>query len=555
MRILRLIGSVLLCIYLLITIPVYAQEDPSCPGTPIPRLVVGAEARVLPGDPNNVRDTASRDGALVGEIPGGESFTVLDGPVCADGFNWWHIEYNGLAGWTVEGSGSEYWVEPFATVAIAASSDPAEATAGETGFGFQPPIPAINVLEVGAQARIINDDPDSETIALTIRAEPGRNGAPVAQAIEGDLLEIIGGPEIADDMRWWQVQTLAGTQGWIIEGLTNPNRDNAYERTMLAICPAVGERIVYQVTDYVVTSAPDGTEICVLDYLRFPAWQAFSHFGFRFDRHFLISPNQEYTLYTEQLMQNDSRPFPTLYRLALDGSERLALTRGIDLNWAAWSPNGQQIAVTSGRQIGIMDADGSAYYGVVESDTSDLWVDWLLDGESIIYAQFERQNDQPGYGFYEIGLRGGEPRLIYFMPFSANKPVVLSPDRSLIAFLVISQQEGGELTAIIVDTETGQPVIEHEVDYGDFVWTHDSNALIATSYDGFLEMLSVNDDDTPSIELNGDFPPVPDWKLLGWDSPSTFLVSALSSIGAEFEAADFGIWQINTETGQVNRYP
>ena len=86
-----------------------------CPGAPPPRLEIGAIARVTPGDANNVRDLPARGGALVGQIPGGQSFRVLDGPVCADGFAWWQIDYEGLIGWTVEGNQSAYFLELIAT--------------------------------------------------------------------------------------------------------------------------------------------------------------------------------------------------------------------------------------------------------------------------------------------------------------------------------------------------------------------------------------------------------------------------------------------------------
>jgi hypothetical protein len=48
----------------------------------------------------------------VGRIPGEDGFVVLEGPVCAEGYAWWRVDYNGTLGWTVEGTGEEYWVEP-----------------------------------------------------------------------------------------------------------------------------------------------------------------------------------------------------------------------------------------------------------------------------------------------------------------------------------------------------------------------------------------------------------------------------------------------------------
>ena len=76
------------------------------------RLGVGSQARVLPGLPNNVRATPSTSAALVGTLPGGSVFSVTGGPTCAEGILWWQIYANGLVGWTGEGQGGAYWVEP-----------------------------------------------------------------------------------------------------------------------------------------------------------------------------------------------------------------------------------------------------------------------------------------------------------------------------------------------------------------------------------------------------------------------------------------------------------
>jgi uncharacterized protein YraI len=46
------------------------------------------------------------------QIPSGGTFTVLAGPTCANGMNWWQVNYNGTVGWTAEGDASGYWLEP-----------------------------------------------------------------------------------------------------------------------------------------------------------------------------------------------------------------------------------------------------------------------------------------------------------------------------------------------------------------------------------------------------------------------------------------------------------
>lgn len=98
--------------------PLPATVDPGAPvvsdcmGAPPPRLTVGGLGRVTPGLANNVRDIPSTGGQKIGSIPGAAVFSVLDGPVCADGYLWWKVSYEGLVGWTANGSSSEYWVEP-----------------------------------------------------------------------------------------------------------------------------------------------------------------------------------------------------------------------------------------------------------------------------------------------------------------------------------------------------------------------------------------------------------------------------------------------------------
>ncbi len=84
-----------------------------CEGVQVaPRLALNSTGRVTPGAPNNLRSAPSRSGSLLGQIPGGGMFLVLSDPICAEGFIWRQVNYNGTIGYTVEGTGSEYYVEP-----------------------------------------------------------------------------------------------------------------------------------------------------------------------------------------------------------------------------------------------------------------------------------------------------------------------------------------------------------------------------------------------------------------------------------------------------------
>jgi hypothetical protein len=85
----------------------------TCPGFLTSRLVVGGTGRVTPGLPNNLRAAPDSASERLARIPGGAGFRVLSGPQCDPaGIAWWQVEYNGVTGWTAEGQGGEYWVEP-----------------------------------------------------------------------------------------------------------------------------------------------------------------------------------------------------------------------------------------------------------------------------------------------------------------------------------------------------------------------------------------------------------------------------------------------------------
>jgi|GEM_PF-2873301 hypothetical protein len=582
-RLFAVIGFVL-AVAVIGLIPVFAQEDPACPGAPLPQLTIGASARVLPGDPNNVRDTPSRSGVLVGSIPGGEIFDVLDGPVCADGLNWWQIDYEAVSGWTVEGSGGEYWVEPYEAPASGETAVPPTPTPepiSEPAADFDFPIEAVNQIAVGTQVRVINDDPASDTITLTIRAEPGRNGAPLAQALEGDLLTVVGGPEEADSLRWWQVETVRGTTGWVIEGLVNAERgrDGVYERTLLAICPADGDRIAYRLDDYIVTSSPEGSDLCVLDLINVPVHEYQNYQNLGFDNQLAISPDGQYLLYvsSEWYYDNsDTEQTNTLYRLKLDGSERLTLTHDLEVSWAAWSPNGERIAIASGRQpIGIMQADGSGFNAATPPDyIFRRWVAWLPDNETIVYS--ERTDNQREYIFYSVNLAEGGLREIFRTPavnLGRAYKISLSSDGTMLkisdaygsllnetyANTPVGEQQD-EFTShpwtLVIDLETGEPILETE-DFSYYMWTPDDSALILPFYDvgESLQVLPLNGDEPYEVTYTGDPVPV-SWRFLRWETATVFLMYQGYGVDADsdhIELTDWGLWAVNIETGEVER--
>lgn len=84
-----------------------------CPATAPTRVYVQGQARVIAGlGANNLRAEAGTTAEIIGTIPSEAQFTVIDGPVCVEGMVWWEVEYGDLTGWTAEGEGETYWLEP-----------------------------------------------------------------------------------------------------------------------------------------------------------------------------------------------------------------------------------------------------------------------------------------------------------------------------------------------------------------------------------------------------------------------------------------------------------
>lgn len=90
------------------------SDASSCQGSAL-SLSPGDTARISPGLDNNLRRNPSTDSSLIGSIPAGGSFTILDGPRCGNGYWWWEVAYNGKEGWTAEGSGSDLWISKINT--------------------------------------------------------------------------------------------------------------------------------------------------------------------------------------------------------------------------------------------------------------------------------------------------------------------------------------------------------------------------------------------------------------------------------------------------------
>jgi hypothetical protein len=62
----------------------------------------------------NLRQRPGLQGRIVGTLPPGGRFTVLDGPFCSDNYVWWKVNTGRTQGWVAEGEPSSfvYWLTP-----------------------------------------------------------------------------------------------------------------------------------------------------------------------------------------------------------------------------------------------------------------------------------------------------------------------------------------------------------------------------------------------------------------------------------------------------------
>jgi hypothetical protein len=185
----RLILWLLPLILLLTSLPLWAQTDEGC-GAALP-LSPDSRLHTRPGI--FLRNLPTRSGGIAAYLQDSLTLRVVEGPVCADGLNWWRVRgpSNVNPGWVAEKEAPKgrYLI-------FAADPDPASLC----------PEP-LNLVS-GSALPLLND--------VRIRTDPNLDALVLHVAPQGDSATILGGPVCAAGLNWWQVQV--GWQGIIIEG-------------------------------------------------------------------------------------------------------------------------------------------------------------------------------------------------------------------------------------------------------------------------------------------------------------------------------------------------
>ena len=129
----------------------------------------------------NVPKTPGLSGSIVGVAVKGASGTIIDGPISADGYKWWKINYsNGIIGWSAEN-----WLEPITFSSVLQSF-------------------SVN-KKVSAASR------------LNVRSSPELGFNLIGTVETGTQGIIIEGPVAGSGFTWWKVEYDTGITGWSVE--------------------------------------------------------------------------------------------------------------------------------------------------------------------------------------------------------------------------------------------------------------------------------------------------------------------------------------------------
>lgn len=156
----------------------------------LPLLTAGQQAIVGPDLSLRVRSAARTSGEVTGSLEGGAVVTIDEGPVCADGYNWYAVSNDDISGWTAEGGGG-YWL----LYHVACSDSPATRL-------------TTTMTATATGDRIVN-----------IRDGAGTAITEVVWAVAaGDEFVVTGLPQCGGGgLRWYPVR-IDEQLGWIAEG-------------------------------------------------------------------------------------------------------------------------------------------------------------------------------------------------------------------------------------------------------------------------------------------------------------------------------------------------
>jgi hypothetical protein len=500
------IFQIFFCLLLLgFTFTARAQTTAACPGFTA-RLSVGGAGRVTPGASNNLRDTPRKNGALLAKIPAGGQFTVLDGPQCdGEGRTWWQVQYGDKTGWTVEGAGTDYFVEPV-SAAPGGSATPETQAVKVTCPGTVP-----TRLKVLAWVRVKAGSSNN------LRSSPSADAKLKTAIPGGDLLQVKGSNSRCDDAGriWWFVES-NGRYGWTVEAqgdsyfldpaaapTTLPadleviTKDNIAGLKLLAVLPKVTDE-GRQLFPYSGVWSPDGRTIATAD----------QQGALLYDVPALGEPRR---------LASDLKltPYSPTFQAAFSpDSKRLALG-SVNSQVSIWEvetgallktlehPQRQRVAVVAFSPDGRWLATAGSEYDKPGNSAVILWDaktfeqkavlgpfdDFMPDLGSLLFSPTSNllAAAQPDNSVIVYDIESGKERYRFS---NSHAPIAFTPDGALIGSIIGSQRA----TAVQwSETATGKPRNKRDID-----GTEVRN--LSFSPDGSI--LLIAGDDVPGVNAN-----------------------------------------------------
>ena len=203
-----------------------------------------------------------------------------------------------------------------------------------------------------------------------------------------------------------------------------------------------------------------------------------------------------------------------IYVMNADGSNPINLTQSPERaeGISSWSPDGKQIAFTSGElfndeiltnsDIWVMDADGANPINLTNHEAQDQTPDWSPDGLRIAFSS----NRAGNWEIYVMNADGTNPINLTNHPSKDGRPD-WSPDGNQIAFT--SDREGNfELYVMNADGTNPINLTNHPAEDNNASWSpdgtriaFDSNRDLVPDRDYNFEIYVMNADGTNPINL------------------------------------------------------
>ena len=158
---------------------------------------------------SNLRAEAGTSGQRVGRAGPGDVVDVIEGPVEADGHNWYRVSSDeGLEGWVAEGPARGFNC-PYYFMSFSGTLPPAAPQVvpeRQDCDEAQALVPGDHAIIAGGSN-------------FRYRAEPGLHEARRGSLAPGSVMEILDGPETVDKYQWWKVRNpVIGLEGWVAGG-------------------------------------------------------------------------------------------------------------------------------------------------------------------------------------------------------------------------------------------------------------------------------------------------------------------------------------------------